>query len=67
MQVYTASGEIADDADIQKCLIAIVENSEPSLVPVGFFTAEHRDSWGSLYQELTKGRYFKKKLNQQYI
>jgi len=58
MQVYTANGEIADDADIQSCLIAIVERSEPSLVPVGFLTTEHRDSWGSLYQELTKGRCF---------
>jgi len=54
MQVYTASGEIADDADILSCLIATVQSSESSPEPVGFFTTEHRDAWGSLYQELTK-------------
>ena len=58
MQVYTASGEIADDADILSCLIAIVQSSEFSPEPVGFFTTEHRDAWGSLYQELTKGTHF---------
>lgn len=64
MQVYTASGEIAADADILSCLVAIVQNSEPSSEPVGFFTTEHRDAWGLLYQELTKGiQIFKKFTN----
>ena len=58
MQVYTSNGEIADDDDILSCLISIVSNSEPSAESVGIFTTEHRDVWGSVYQDLTKGNYF---------
>jgi len=56
LDVYTANGQIPEEADMFQSLLNIVNKvSGSSNEPVGILTTENRNAWGVAYEKLRKG------------